>query len=315
MKIFITGATGFIGRALVLRLQREGHSLTALARNPEGARSQLGADVHVLPADMSDEMLREVLSAQDAVVNLAGEPLIGRWTKKRRERIVESRVGLTERLVEAMAASSSPPRVLVSGSAVGFYGDRGDEMLTEESAPGADFLATLCADWEDAALSARAFGTRVVVLRTGIVLGSDGGALARLLLPFRLGLGGPIGSGRQYMPWIHLHDHVEMISAALQDDRWEGAVNAVGPAPVTNREFARALGRALRRPAFMPLPGFALKAVLGESAFVLLTGQRALPARAEALGFRFAHATIDDALADIAGGRGAPVDIRAVERP
>lgn len=312
MHIFITGATGFIGRALVLRLQRDGHTITAWVRDEDRARAALGADVDILPIAADDSVLRDALSVSDGVVNLAGEPLIGRWTKNRIDAIRESRVGLTHRLVDAMRHAEHRPSVFVSGSAIGYYGDRDDELLTEASEPADDFLACLCRDWERAALEAAPAGVRVVLLRTGIVLGREGGALARLLLPFKLGLGGPIGSGRQYMPWIHLHDHVEVIVAALNDDRFSGPFNLCAPSPVTNREFARALGRALHRPALVPIPALALNLALGEAASVLLTGQRAMPQKAMALGFDFNYPEIDAALAEIVG-RTAPVEIRRLE--
>jgi uncharacterized protein (TIGR01777 family) len=312
MRIFITGATGFIGRALVLRLQRDGHALSALVRDVQRARSRIGADVALVAADADNDEFAEALLHADAVVNLAGEPLIGRWTARRRARMFDSRVRLTERLVAAMRATGTPPRVLVSGSAVGYYGDRGDEVLTEENPPGDDFLAELCSEWERAAFGAEHLGVRVLTVRTGIVLGRDGGALAKLLTPFRLGVGGRLGGGRQYMPWIHLHDYVDVISAALADERYSGAVNATAPAPVTNREFTRALGAAVRRPAFLPVPGLALKAALGEASTVLLASQRALPKRLEELGFGFRFSTIDPALADIVA-RPSPVEFRAAE--
>ena len=301
MHIFIIGATGFIGRALVLRLQRDGHDITAWVRDEERARGALGADVDLLPIEAGESALRDALAVSDAVVNLAGEPLIGRWTRMRLQAITESRVQLTDRIVHAMRYAEHQPSVFVSGSAVGYYGDRGDEVLTEASAPADDALARLCRDWERAALQAESAGARVVLMRTGIVLSRDGGALSRLLLPFRLGLGGPIGSGRQYMPWIHLHDHVDMIVAALTDGRFSGPVNVSAPAPVTNREFARALGRALRRPALIPLPAFALRLALGEASSVLLAGQRAVPEKALRLGFAFQYPEIETALADIVG--------------
>ena len=310
MKIFITGSTGFIGRALVLRLQRDGHSIVAWVRGEKRAANRLGADVTLLPLACDDTTLSEALARCDAVVNLAGEPLIGRWTAARRIRLAESRVGLTERLVNAMSSATNAPRVLVSGSAVGYYGDRGEEVLTEASSPAHDFLGKLCQDWERAASRAEVVDTRVVLLRTGIVLGRDGGALSKLLTPFRFGLGGPIGSGRQYMPWVHLHDEVEIIARALEDDRYRGAVNATAPIPVTNREFARTLGRVLHRPAIAPLPGFVLKIALGEAASVLLTGQRAVPEKLNRLGFSFQYPMLDAALADVVG-RGQEVDIQA----
>ncbi len=312
MKIFITGSTGFIGRALVLRLQRDGHTIFAWVRDEARAASRLGADVRFVGVDCDAATLSRTLAECDAVVNLAGEPLIGRWTSARRARLAESRIKLTERLVEAMAAASRTPRVLVSGSAVGYYGDRGHEVLSEDSTPADDFLGALCQDWERAALRAEAAGVRVVLLRTGIVLGRDGGALSKLLTPFHLGLGGSIGSGRQYMPWIHLHDHVEVLADAVSDERYAGPINATAPSPVTNREFGRALGRALHRPAFAPLPGLLLKVTLGESASVLLTGQRAMPEQLNRLGFTFQYPALDAALADIVG-RVQAVDVHAAE--
>ncbi len=312
MKIFITGSTGFIGRALVLRLQRDGHSVVAWVRDEKRAASRLGANVATLALSCDAGALQRTIAECDAVVNLAGEPLIGRWTTAQRAKLVESRVDLTRRLVDAITLAPRSPRVLISGSAVGYYGNSNDEIITEDTVPANDFLGQLCRDWERAALRAQTAGVRVVLLRTGIVLGRDGGALAKLLLPFRLGLGGPIGSGKQYMPWIHLHDEVEIIARALDDDRYQGPINATAPNPIINREFGRALGRALHRPAVMPLPGFVLKAVMGEASGVLLGGQRAVPERLLTLGFPFAFANIDEALGDIVSNANE-ADIRPME--
>jgi uncharacterized protein (TIGR01777 family) len=308
MNVFITGATGLIGRALTLRLRRDGYGVTALVRDEARSRDLLGDGVSMISAGASETELRSCLAGHDAVVNLAGEPLIGRWTEGRRRKIEASRVSLTTRLVEAMVEVRTP-RVLISASAVGYYGDRGDEMLTESSGPGSGFLAELCARWEEAAVRAESADVRVVRLRTGIVLGRDGGALPKLLGPFRLGLGGPIGSGRQYMPWIHLDDHIEMVAAALADSRYNGALNLTAPEPVRNREFAQTLGAVLRRPAFMPVPSFMLKAVLGEASSVLLSGQRAVPQEAMRLGFRFSFPTLESALTEITGRRVASMAI------
>ncbi len=213
--------------------------------------------------------------------------------------------------MRALEAARQRPRVLVSGSAVGDYGDRGDEILTEDSAKGDGFLADLCRDWEDEARKAEALGLRVVLLRTGVVLGRGGGALAQMLPAFRLGAGGPIGSGRQYLPWIHLHDLVGVIVAALGDDRMRGPINGVGPEPVTSRDFAKALGRALHRPAVLPAPALALRVIFGQAADVLLASQRVVPAALERLAFPFAFPTLDAALADVlddsdAAGRREP---------
>jgi uncharacterized protein (TIGR01777 family) len=309
MRVLVTGGTGFIGRALIPLLRREGHSVTVWARSEHRARGRLGAEVEIVDANGGLTSLIAALEDSDAVVNLAGEPIMGgRWTPERRAILRDSRVGLTDQLVTAMAVASKRPRVLISGSAVGYYGERGDERLTEYSSPGRGFLAGLCEDWEAAALRAEALGLRVVLLRTGVVLGRDGGALAEMLPPFSLGLGGPIGSGRQFLPWIHLYDLARVIAAALADDRFRGPVNGVAPEPVTSRAFAKALGRTLRRPAVLPTPVLALRAVFGEAASVLVDSQRVDPAALKELGFSFAFSTLDSALADILGGSAVSVD-------
>jgi len=303
MRVLITGATGFIGRALVPRLQRDGHTIVAWVRSESRARGLLGADVDLVPASSGHTALVDALGGVDAVVNLAGEPLIGkRWTPERRRVLEASRVGVTTDLVRAIAAATPRPRVLVSGSAVGWYGDRGAEPLTETSKPGADFLAHMCRDWENAARAAELSGVRVVLLRTGVVLGRNGGALAQMLPPFKLGAGGPIGNGRQYLPWIHLHDLVSAVAAMIADERYRGPVNGVAPEEATSRAFATALGRALHRPAILPTPAFALRAIFGEAATVLLASQRVAPAVLIGHGFTFAFPTLDAALADIVGG-------------
>jgi uncharacterized protein (TIGR01777 family) len=237
------------------------------------------------------------LSGCDGVVNLVGENIAQRWTARAKRAIRDSRVAATANLVAGLRAADPRPRVLVSASAVGYYGDRGDERLDEESTPGGGFLAQLCVDWEAAAAAARELGMRVVNVRTGVVLDRSGGALPQLLGPFKLGLGGPVAGGRQYMPWIQIDDVVGIYAAALHDERWQGPVNATAPEPVTNAEFAKALGRALHRPAIAPLPGVALRLALGEMASVIIEGQRAVPARALALGYEHAHQRLDEALA------------------
>lgn len=300
MRVFVTGATGFIGRALVPRLQREGHAVVAWARSEARARSLLGAAVEIVPAGVSVEALVPVIERCDAVVNLAGEPLLGgRWTAARRAILADSRIAVTALLVRAIARAGSRPGILISGSAVGYYGDRADETLTETSSAGDDFLARLCRDWEEAARPAETMGLRVVWLRTGVVLGRAGGALAQMLPPFALGLGGPVGSGTQYLPWIHLHDLVKMIATAIVDDRYRGPVNAVAPEPATSRSFARALGRALHRPAVLPLPALALRAIFGRAATVLLASQRVEPRVLGQHRFEFDFPTLDLALEDI----------------
>ena len=253
MRVFVTGATGFVGRALIPRLQRDGHAVVAWVRSPARARGLLGAEVELVHADTAPDGLVGAIERSDAVVNLAGEPLMGgRWTAARRAVLEDSRIAVTEQLVRAMAEAKSRPRVFISGSAVGYYGDRTDELLTEASSTADDFLARLCRRWECAAQEADRLGARVVLLRTGVVLGRAGGALAQVLPPFQLGAGGPVGSGKQYLPWIHLHDLVKIIAVALADDCYRGPVNGVAPEQTTSRSFARALGRALHRPAILP---------------------------------------------------------------
>jgi uncharacterized protein (TIGR01777 family) len=300
MRVLITGATGFIGRALVPILLGEGHQLIALVRSEERARSLLGAEVETVALSSDVKALREALERSDAVVNLAGESIMGgRWTEARRRVLVESRVQLTKQLVSAIAEARPRPKTLISGSAVGYYGDHGTEVLHESSPGSNDFLARLCQDWEAAARLAEGFGLRVMTLRTGVVLGRDGGAMAQMLPPFRFGVGGPLGSGRQYMAWIHLHDLVRVIATALTDDRYEGSVNCVAPEEATNREFASALGRALHRPAVLPVPALALRVIFGEAAGVLLGSQRVEPRRLRELGFSCRFPTLDQAVADI----------------
>ncbi|AMY11830.1 Epimerase family protein [Luteitalea pratensis] len=303
MRVLIAGATGFIGRALIPRLQREGHSVMAWVRSETRARSMLGADVETVRADDGLDGLVPAIERCDAVVNLAGEPLLGRrWTAARRAILESSRLEVTGLLVRAIAEARTRPAVLVSGSAVGYYGNRADERLDEASSGGDDFLARLCRQWESVAQSAESLGVRVVLLRTGVVLGRAGGALARMQPPFELGLGGPLGSGRQYMPWIHLHDLVKIVAVTLVDERYRGPVNGVAPDEATSRAFARALGRALSRPAILPLPALALAVVFGEAHTVLLASQRVAPRALGDRQFAFDFPTLDGALEDIVGG-------------
>ena len=314
MKILIVGATGMIGRALVLRLARDGHDVRALVRSLSRAESTLGQGVTLLGPDAQ---LDRVVAEVDAVVNLAGEPVAGaRWTEARKRALRLSRVDLTRGLVEAMARTSRRPRVLVNASAVGFYGDRGDEALTEDSGAGSGFLATLTRDWEAAALEATPLGVRVVCLRLGVVLGADGGALDRLVLPFSLGLGGPLGSGRQHMPWVHVDDVAEVVARALEEDRLRGPINVVAPESIDNRTFARALGRALGRPAVIPVPALALRALFGEAASVMTSSQRVAPTRLNALGHTFLYPALSQALEGILSPpQGPRIDRAAPDAP
>jgi len=302
MRVFVTGATGLIGTALVARLQYDGHGVAAWVRSESRARRRLGSGSDLVPVGASDEVLKGALSLCDAVVNVAGEPVVpARWTAGRKRVLVDSRVALTHRLVTALSHSVPRPRVLVSASATGYYGDRGTEVLTEDSLPGSDFLARLCVDWEKAALSAEGAGVRVVVVRIGVVLAREGGALAKMLPAFRAGLGGPIGSGRQYVPWIHRSDLVSVLLAALADERYSGPLNVTAPGLVSSREFARELGRAVHRPAVFPVPGLVLRVALGEVASMLLGGQRAEPRRLRQLGYEHRFGNLESALADLLG--------------
>ena len=299
MRIMVTGATGFIGRALVPALQRDGHTVVALARSASRAKARLGGDVIVVEEDGSGTRLDDALVGADAVINLAGEPILGgRWTARRRERLTASRVQLTARLVRGMSRMAQPPRVLISGSAVGYYGNRGETLLPEGAAAGHDFLGRLCQDWEGAANAASTF-CRVVTVRTGVVLGRDGGALPLMAPAFRLGIGGPLGNGRQYLPWIHLYDLVEVFVRALENNSLSGPVNGVAPCSVTSRDFARTMGQVLGRPALLPLPAFALRAALGDAAGVLLDSQRAHPAKLTEAGFAWRFPTLAAALTDL----------------
>lgn len=294
MRILITGGSGFIGQALCTHLQRVGHRLTVWSRHPRQASQRLPG-VHVI------EDLAEA-NEIEAVVNLAGEPLVARrWNARRKQQIRDSRIGTTEKLLRWMAPQLRRPHVLVSGSAVGYYGPHDDTPLDESAAPGEDFAALLCRDWEHEAMEAEALGLRVCRLRTGIVLGPDGGALQKMLLPFRLGLGGPIGDGRQWFSWIHREDLVHLIQWLLEQDHAGGAYNGTAPEPVRQREFARTLGRVLHRPAMLPMPAFALRLALGEASTLLLTGQRVLPVHAMAEGFAFRHPSLEEALREVVG--------------
>lgn len=303
MRVLITGGTGFVGRALIPALQRDGHQVVVWARSAGRARARLGADIEAVESGAGPEALLAALTGCDAVVNLAGESVAGgRWTAARRAALRESRVDSTRALVDAVSRLAVKPRVLVSASAVGYYGNRGDKVLTEHASRGVGLLAELCADWEAEALAARTLGLRVALLRIGVVLGRDGGALQKLLPLFRFGLGGPIGSGRQYLPWIHLHDLVRLIVSALTDEGMTDTINAVAPEAVTNRDFARALGRALHRPAVLPVPAVALRLAMGEASSVLLDGQRVQPDLLMQRGFRYQYPTLAAALDDVVGG-------------
>ena len=300
MKIAVTGATGLIGAALGERLRQEGNDVLVISR-----RKNLSSPFPVVHWNPErGELDTRSLEGVDAVVHLAGETIAERWTPEKKERIRTSRVAGTRFLVDGLKRLSKRPSVLIGSSAVGFYGNRGDEELDEGSPPGTGFLPEICQAWEAEVARASELGMRAVRLRTGIVLSTKGGALAKMLLPFKLGLGGPVGSGSQWMSWIHIDDVVGGYHFALHHADLSGAANLTAPQPVRNADFTRALGRALGRPAFLPAPGFALKLIFGEMAQdLLLDGQKVLPRRLESAGYKFQHTGIDDALADAVSSR------------
>lgn len=270
MRVTITGASGLIGSRLTKALEQRGDEVIPVSLRKDG------------PIELGD-----------VVVHLAGENVAQRWTDAARDRIEQSRVLGTRRVAQAINAAGTKPKALISSSAVGYYGKHGDERIDEDTPPGDDFLAQVCVAWEREATHA---DTRVVRVRTGVVLDADGGALGKMLLPFKLGVGGPVAGGRQYMPWIHLDDVVGIYLNAIDDARWTGAVNATAPEPVTNKEFSRALGRALHRPAFAPIPAFAIRTLYGDMAEIVTEGQRAIPRRTLDLGYTFRYTDLDEAL-------------------
>jgi len=310
MKFVIAGGTGFLGNALAWAWAEEGHDVRVLTRSlpPGQSRHEPGTGkpgisrVGWAPDGKAGPIAGDVDGAA-AVVNLAGESVGGaRWTAARKQALVESRVQPTRSLAAAIAAVETPPPAFISASGAGYYGDRGSEGLSEDAAPGSDFLASLCLQWEAEALKVVRPGVRVVLLRTGLVLEKSGGALPQMARPFRFFAGGRIGSGRQFMPWIHRHDYVEMVRWIADTPAVCGPVNVSAPHPVTNAEFARALGRALHRPALLPAPRVALKMALGEIADALLASQRVLPGVALAHGYHFRYPEIDIAMRGIYGG-------------
>jgi len=277
MRITITGASGLIGSRLTKALEQRGDEVTPLSLRRD---TDLGAK----------------LAGRDAVVHLAGENVAQRWSDDAKRRIRESREQGTRRLVEAIEQAEPRPTALISASAVGYYGPHGDERLDEDTPPGDDFLADVCVVWEREAQNAEALGLRVVRVRTGVLLDRQSGALAKMLLPFKCGVGGPVAGGRQYMAWIHIDDVIGIYLAAIDGDDWSGPVNATAPEPVTNTEFSKALGGALHRPAVAPIPGLAVRLLYGGMAEIVTEGQRAVPRRTRELGYEFRHLELDEAL-------------------
>jgi uncharacterized protein len=326
MRVFLTGATGLVGSRLVKKLRERGDQVVALSRRPDAARQLLGDPYTIVAGDPAQPgPWMDAVKDCDAVVHLAGAGIFERrWSQEFKDLIYSSRIKSTDNIVSALGSplptggegpgvSSSSPlptggegpgvrgRVLVNASAIGYYGPRDDEDLTEDSPPGHDFLAKVCVDWEKAAQVAFIHDVRVVFLRTGVVLDKNGGALAKMLPPFKMGVGGPIGSGKQVMSWIHIEDEVGLILFALDHPEINGPLNATAPNPVTNKQFGNALGKVLGRPSFMPTPAFALRVMLGESAQIITTGQRVLPKKALAAGYAFKFTEVEAALRDLLG--------------
>lgn len=300
MNILITGGTGSIGRALSEELKKSGYNVLITTRRPSNSKEKLTWNPpSLIPPD--------IISNIDAVINLAGESIAsGRWTKKRKELIMSSRINTTRSLVESIKQiplnpPQFPPKVLISASAIGYYGAHGDEYVTEDTPPASDFLAEVCKTWEAEALKAQELDLRVVLIRIGGVLESDGGALPPMTIPFKFFLGGPIGSGWQWFSWIHRDDVVGIMKYALENESITGPVNATAPNPVTNKEFSSAIGKALHRPSWLAVPGFIVKLTLGELGSVLLTGQRVLPEKALKAGYKFKYTEVNDALRAIFG--------------
>ena len=299
MRVTVTGATGLIGPRIVEALQERGDEVTVLTRDPQKARQRLGEVEAIAWADpAATPAPAEAIAGRDAVIHLAGEPVAQRWNAQVKERIRSSREAGTRNLVAAIEAASPRPRALISSSAVGYYGKRGDERLPESAPAGDDFLAEVCVAWEREAARAAELGLRLVVVRTGIVLAAQGGALEKMLPFFKLGVGGPVAGGRQYMPWIHLDDLVGLYLAALDEESWSGPVNGAAPEPATNRVFSKVLGRVLKRPAFAPVPRLGVQLLYGQMAEIVAAGQRAVPERPLELGYRFRHPELEPALRD-----------------
>jgi uncharacterized protein (TIGR01777 family) len=306
MRVFVTGGTGLVGKLLVKKLRERGDHVVLLTRRPETVKLQWGEGGGVAITIIAGDPVQpgpwmDAFKDCDAVVHLAGEGIFNRrWSQAFKDLIYSSRIKGTDNIVAALGKTpNAPAKMLISASAIGYYGPHDDEELTEESPGGNDFLAKVCIDWEKAAQPATVHGVRLVLLRTGVVLDKSGGALAKMLTPFKVCVGGPIGSGKQWMSWIHNDDEVGLILLALDHAEINGPLNAVAPQPVTNKDFGHALGKVLGRPSFMPTPAFALRVMLGESAQIITTGQKVLPKKALAAGYAFRFTEVEAALRDL----------------
>lgn len=297
MQILLTGGTGFIGKSLVKRLLEKGHTLTVVSRNPENATALFGSNV-VIWSSISQWC---EMTHFDAVINLAGEPIIDKaWTDKRKQALLDSRVGITEQLVLAMQRANNKPFIFLSGSAIGIYGDCGQIVCLESSPVGKDFAAQLCQQWEQAACKAETLGVRVALLRTGLVLAKHGGMLKKMIMPFSLGLGSQLGNGQQMMSWIHLDDYIEAVLFLLDCEECQGAVNMTAPNPVSNKQFSQELASSLKRKVLFSTPEWVLKPVLGKRSILLFGGQHVLPSKLLNHAFHFRYPNLTDALKNIA---------------
>lgn len=298
MKVLVTGATGFVGQRVVKQLLEAGDDVVVLTRNVAKGALNLGTKCKFYTwSDTTTPPPMEAFLGVEGVINLLGEGIADkRWNEEQKKKIHDSRIMSTQRIVEAIKAMPVKPKALISASAIGIYGDRGNEELSEDASTGNDYLASLCKEWEAEAYKAKEFGVRVAVLRTGVVLGKNGGALKKMLPIFKLGAGGPVGSGKQYMSWIHVEDLAQMYVVALKNPSYEGPYNGTALNPATNKEFTQTLGKALHRPAFAPVPGFALKLVFGEMASVLLEGQKVIPSKFKASKFRYRYPSLEMAI-------------------
>ena len=298
--VLVSGGTGFIGSRVCTALHEQGDTVHVLSRNPTRAETKLKSVRVVYGWNPETEKLpSEATSDVKAVVHLAGETIAGRWNAEKKRRIRDSRILSTRNLVESLAGVSPKPDVLVCASAIGYYGDSGDEHFTEGSPAGTDFLATVCQEWETEAQKADVFGIRVVMVRIGLVLGIGGGLLTQVLPPFKMGVGGILGSGRQWMSWIHVDDAVGIVLHALENEEIRGPLNATAPAPVRNMEFTKTLGTVLRRPTLFPVPTFGLRLMMGEFADFVVLSQNVLPEKTEVSGYEFRHRTLESALRDL----------------
>ena len=303
MKVMVTGATGFIGNELIKQLNEKNHEIVVLTRNADSARFRIPVHCETVTWDPCKTSLESsALKGVDAVINLAGENIAGgRWSSKRKRELINSRVYSVRRLIDAMSYMDKKPQSFVSASAIGFYGDRGDEFLREDYSKGNGFLSDVCQVWEDEIIRANDLGVRTVAFRVGMVLGHDGGALDKMLPPFKLGVGGRLGNGSQWMSWIHIRDLVDILIHAIENPSVDGVYNAVSPNPVRNREFTKTLGQVLKKPTLFPVPKFVLKTILGELSELLLGSQRVVSKKIGNTGFEFKYAHLEDALKEVCG--------------